>query len=232
VVWKKAATTGHQLDQGAFQVADAAAQAFHQQVQAVFRDAHPAGGRLGPQDLAAHLGVGRLQLRHQAPVPARAQPRVQAGDLGRQPVAGADDPGARVAQVVDGVEELQLGRLLPGQELDVLHHQQLAAAVAALEGVHAAAADGRLELAGEGLGRGVERAPRARAQRLGHHRARQVGLAQAGGTGHVDAGEPGLAPLGHGQAGLARQRIAGAHHEAGEGVGEWRLLRSAACGCG
>ena len=60
----------------------------------------------------------------------------------RQAVAGQHDRRADRAQVLERVEQLELGLRLAREELDVLEHEEVAAlAEAALEGRRVAAAD-------------------------------------------------------------------------------------------
>ena len=62
----------------------------------------------------------------------------------------------RVVERVEGVEELLLGRVLAGDELDVVHQEHVELAVAPLELVHALEAQRVDELVQEALGREVQ----------------------------------------------------------------------------
>ena len=81
---------------------------------------------------------------------------------------------------VEGVEELLLGRVLAGDELDVVHEQHVELAVAALEFVHALEAQRVDQIVQESLGGEVEHAGVGVApEDLVRDRVHQVGLAEA-----------------------------------------------------
>jgi hypothetical protein len=96
----------------------------------------------------------------------------------RSVASGRSSANARVEQVHQRVEQLELRGGLRAEELHVLEHEQVAAlAEAALEELHALAADRGHELAREGLGRGVDRALAPAAARFGDDRAREMCVA-------------------------------------------------------
>ena len=136
------------------------------------------------------------------------------------PVAGEHDLLAGGEQRVEGVDELLLGPRLALEELDVVDQQRVEPAVALLEALRPLGAQRRHELAGEALGgrvvegegRGGGRgsSPRSRPRRCvlpepgrAVEEERVVGL----------AGE-----LGHRQRCRVGEAVAGADHEAVEGV--------------
>ena len=77
------------------------------------------------------------------------------GNLVRRTVAADDDLLLRVVERVEGVEELGLRAFLAGQELDVVHEQDVDAAIALAEIEDAIVADGVDHLVHEALGRDV-----------------------------------------------------------------------------
>ena len=99
--------------------------------------------------------------------------------LGR-PVGRQDDLLAVLVDRVERVEELFLGPLLVGDELDVVDEQQVDAPVARAELVDLALLDAGDELVGELLARGVDDAlAREAAEHLVADGVHQVGLAEA-----------------------------------------------------
>ena len=111
----------------------------------------------------------------------RFQPRLQALDFARIAVAGQDDLLLAVEQRVEGVEELFLGAVLAGEELDVVDQQRVDLLELALERVHRLVLQRLHHRAEELLGAQVHhphgRVGRAHRVAGGEH---QVGLAQAG----------------------------------------------------
>ena len=95
-----------------------------------------------PQDGEPGGEVGRVDRDGQAPLEAVAQPRGEGRELARQPVGGEDELAAALIEGVEGVEELLLGVLLALEELDVVDEQDVEVAVAALEALGAARAQG------------------------------------------------------------------------------------------
>jgi hypothetical protein len=84
---------------------------------------------LGAQDGDARLEVRRGQVGDEAPLEAAAQAFLEGDYQLRRPVAGEDDLLAVLVDRVEGVEELLLGPLLVGDELDVVDEQQVDASV-------------------------------------------------------------------------------------------------------
>ena len=138
------------------------------------------GGRLLADDRDLHLEVRRLDVGDQAPLEPRAQPLLERRDLLGQGVGGHDDLLLRVVQRVERVEELLLGRVLAGDELDVVHQEHVELAVAPLELVHPLEAQGVDEIVQEALGREVQHARvGVAAQDLLRDRVHQVRLSEA-----------------------------------------------------
>ena len=77
---------------------------------------------------------------------------MQVGDLSGRAVARQDDLAVAVEQGVEGVEELFLGTILAGEELDVIDQQGVRLAEAPAELHQLSVLDGRNELVGELLG--------------------------------------------------------------------------------
>ena len=81
------------------------------------------------QDRDARLEVRRLHVHAQAPAEPADQAVLDAGQLLRRPVAAITICWPAAVQVVERVEELRLGLLALGQELDVVHQQDVDLAV-------------------------------------------------------------------------------------------------------
>ena len=132
---------------------------------------------------------------------------------------------------VEGVEELLLGPLALGDELDVVDQQHVDAAISVPEVLHLLLADGVDEVVGELLGGGVQD-PLAR--ELDRHRVadgvHQVRLAQP----HAAVQEERVVgvprPLGHRQGGRVGQAVGRADDEVGERVAAVQVDRVAAGG--
>jgi hypothetical protein len=130
------------------------------------------------QDREPCLFVGWLDVGDESPLEPRSQPGLKALDRARWPVACHDNLAAVGVQVVERVEELFLRAALVGQELDVIHHQQLDRPVAPPELIAASLGDGRHEVVHELLGGNVQRVASGLSRAQGD-RLEEVGLAQA-----------------------------------------------------
>ena len=166
------------------------------------------------------LVVRRLDIRQQAPLEPGPQPVLQRLDLLGRPVGGEDDLLAALVQFVEGVEELLLGGLLPGDELHVVHRQHIGLAVLGMELLGGAVADGGDEFVGELLPlHRQDGEPGVVLFDLLADGVDQVGLAQprppVDKEGVVAVG--GVA--GHRPAGGVGELVAGTHDEGIEGVG-------------
>ena len=90
------------------------------------------GGQLGLlglglllQDGDLGFEVGWLDVGDEAPLEAGAEAVFEVGELFGGPVGGDDDLLHALVQRVEGVEELFLGALLAGEELDVVDEQDV-----------------------------------------------------------------------------------------------------------
>ena len=145
--------------------------------------------------------------------------RLQRGDLGHGAVAGDDDLLLGLEEVVEGVEELLLDALLAGEELHIVHQQDVHVAVTLPELRQGVLLDGvdvfvgeffRGEVGDLGLGVALEDAVPD-----GVH---QVGLAEAGGAVEEE-GVVGLrGRLGDGKGGGMGELVILADDEVLEGV--------------
>ena len=77
------------------------------------------------QDGDPVLEVGLLDVGDHAPLEARDESGLEAGDLLRRPVGGEDDLLAGLVERVEGVEELFLGRFLPFEEVHVVDEEEV-----------------------------------------------------------------------------------------------------------
>ena len=127
------------------------------------------------------LKIRRLHVGGQAPLKAGAQTLFQTFDLLGRAVGGNDDLLVCVVQGVEGVEKLLLGGLLAGNELDIVHQQQVCHAVLHAEVLGAAGADGGDQLIGELLAGNIhDDEVGVGALDLGLDGGEQMGLAQTG----------------------------------------------------
>ena len=140
-------------------------------------------------------------------------------DLLRRPVRREDDLLPVLVDRVERVEELLLGALLVGDELDVVDQEEVDAPVAGPEVVDPALLDARDELVRELLAGGVHD---LLAREAGDHRVpdrvHQVRLAEANPAVQEErvVGVPGA--LGHRQGGGMREPVGRPHDEVREGV--------------
>ncbi len=125
---------GGDPDEGALELTDVVLHVGGDELEDVVGDVVVVGLGLGAQDGEAGLEVGRVDLGDQAGQEPAAQPVLEGLDRLGRPVRGEDDLLAGAVQVVVGVEELLLESLLVLHELDVVDEQDVAVAVAALEG--------------------------------------------------------------------------------------------------
>jgi hypothetical protein len=106
---------------------------------------------LGLEDGQAGLDVRGLDVGHEAALEAAAKPVLQGGDVLGGPVTADDDLLLDLVEGVEGVEELLLGPIFAGQELDVVDEQDVDGAVPVAEVVGLVLLDGRDHLVGEFL---------------------------------------------------------------------------------
>ena len=141
---------GH-LGDGAFQLAGVGVDDAGDEADDVLGQLEVAQAGLLADDGHAGLVARPVDLGDQAPVEPADQALLQVGDLPRAAVAGEDDLPLGLVQRVEGVEELLLGLLVGGEELDVVDHQDVRVAVAVAELVQLAALDGLDEVVDERL---------------------------------------------------------------------------------
>ena len=194
---------GVQLFHGAFQLADVVLQVVGDELGHILGQIQVQKLCLALDDGHAGLEVRRLDIGGQAPLKAGAQALFQALDLLGRAIGSNDDLLVGVVQGVEGVEELFLGGLLAGDELDIVHQQQVGHAVLHAEVLGAAGADGGDQLIGELL--------------AGHIHDDEVGV------GAFDLGLDGRQQMGLAKARAAvdEQRVVSAGR-----VGRHRLRRS------
>ena len=203
----------HDPVQGAFQLAHIRGDAAGQEVEHRVRDhdflRDHAG--FGLQDVEPQLVRGRVDVDHQPPAQTRADPLLEAGQVGRAAVRGDHDLSPTVDQGVESVEELLLGGLLTPDELDVVDHQHVGRAEQLLEPQGVPAAQRLDELIHELLGGQV------------HHLARGVLAADLPGDGvhQVGLAEP--------DAAVKEQRVERRDGQLGDALGrrEGELVRLA-----
>ena len=90
-------------------------------------------GSLLHQNRNARFEIWRLDVRDEAALEAGTQAILQGGQLLWRTVGGQDDLFVGLVQRIKGMEELLLRGLLAFQELNVINHQDVEVAVAALE---------------------------------------------------------------------------------------------------
>jgi hypothetical protein len=76
-----------------------------------------------------------VHLHHEARLEPRGHPLLQGADLHGRAVGGQDDLLSLLHQRVEGVEELLLRGVLAGDELDVVHHEDVHARKACLKSI-------------------------------------------------------------------------------------------------
>src|SRR5690606_12733246 len=81
----------------------------------------------------ARLEVRAGDVRHHTHLETGDETILESGDLLRRTVAGHDDLLVRLVQSVERVEELFLGAVLSGEELDVVDEKDVDSAVGLLE---------------------------------------------------------------------------------------------------
>ncbi len=134
----------------------------------VFGEFPADGTRLFAEDGATGLEIGWLDIGDETLEETGAQPFLETGNVRRSGVGGEDHLTTGGLKGVEGVEELFLGPLLPGDELDVVEEQDIDAAEGLTKGLHLLPADAVDEFVDELLGGHV----RDLASRVGRDRTR------------------------------------------------------------
>ena len=205
---------GHDLLDGALDLTDVVGDVDGDVVADIVIQLQIQGPGLIFQNGHTGLIVRGLDIRQQAPLETGAQPVLQGGHVAGPPVGGHDDLLPGFVEGVEGMEELLLGLLLTGDELDIVHQQQIRLAVLVLELRLTAGLDGGDQLVGEfvaldvdDLGVGI-----LLADAVGDG-VQQVGLSHAGraidkqGVVHI------AGMVGYGDGCAVRKAVTGTHHE-------------------
>ncbi len=136
-------------DEGAFELADVGADVGGDEEGDV-------GGENGVFELCLLLKDGdlglevrRLDVGDEAPLEAGAEAVFEVRQLLRRPVRRDDDLLHRLVERIEGVEELFLGALFAGEELDVVDQEDVDVAELVAEAGHLVVADGVDHLVGE-----------------------------------------------------------------------------------
>ncbi len=148
---------------------------------------------------------------------ARAQALFQGEHRLGRPVGGDDDLLVLTVQGVEGVEELFLGGLFAGDELDVIDEQDVDAAIFVAEGLRGVAADGVDQVVGKLLGGDIQHLQTA-LRALVTNGMQQVGLAQPDAAVQEEWVVRLGRFLGYRLGGGMRQAVAGANHKVFKGI--------------
>ena len=210
---------GVEADEAPLQLTDVAGHMSRDELQHLAGNVHVLLPGLFPQDGDAGFHVGLLDVGDQAPGEAALEALLQLGDLLGRTVAGEDDLLAGSMQGVEGMEEFLLGGIPPGDELDIVHHEDVYVAEAVAELHVPALLDGGNQLVGEVLAGDVEQALlRVLLLHIVADGVHEVGLAQA----HAAVDEQRVVRVRRGLSHRQRRRmgeaVAAAHHEGVEGV--------------
>ena len=143
---------GDQADERAFQLAHVAANVAGDELGDIVGQGDMLALGLLLQNGDLGFKIGRLDVGNQAPLEAGAETVLDLGQFLGRTVAGDDDLTVGVMQRIEGVEELLLGALLAGEELDVVDQQQIDAAETVAEAHHLVVLDGVDHLVGELFG--------------------------------------------------------------------------------
>ena len=224
------AGVGCQTGQAAFQLAYVGVDALGDQLQHIIGDDQVLKLGLLAQNGQTGLEVGALDVSVQAALEAAAQALLQLLDLPGRLVAGHDDLLARLLEVVEGVEELLLRGALAGNELDIVHHEDIGSAETVTELLVAVGLHGGDQLVGKVLAGDVDDV-HLRMQLVGivADGVHEMGLAKA----HAAVDEQGVVclrgHLGHRQGYRVGEPVAAAHHEGIEGVLGVQVGQTGAC---
>jgi hypothetical protein len=165
------------------------------------------------------LQVRGLDIGHEAPDEAGAQPFLETLDGGRGSIGGEHNLMARLVEGVEGVEEFLLRSLFAGQGVHVVEEEEVDGAVGLAEKGHAAQPNGGDELVDELFGGDVANAGLGPGGgEVVTDGVEEVGLAKAG-TAVNEQGVVGLAGiLGDGLSSGAGELVGGAGNEGSEGI--------------
>ncbi len=171
--------------------------------------------------------IGRLNVGDQSPLKARAEAIFDLGQFLRRTIAGDHDLTVGIVQRIEGVEELLLGALFSGKELNVIDQQHIYTAETIAETDHPVVLDGVDHLVGELLGGEIDDGAVGLTQLdLMADRLHEVGLAHT----HAAIEEERIVGLagsgGDGQSGGMGKLVSAADDEAAEGVARIELGRT------
>ena len=184
-----------------------------------FGTATPSRSPLEAEDRRSGFDIRQRDIGDQTALEARAQPVVERLDRLRVTIGGNHDLLARLIELVEGVEELLLGALLAGDELDVVDHQNVDRAVARPELVGLLAHDRLDQLVGEALRRDVEHLePVVCRQRPVADGVQEVSLAQPHTPVEEERVEGARRRVGDGHRGGMGQPVRAADDEGFEGI--------------
>ena len=208
--------------QRAQQLADVVDTESGHRLEHAFGERRPSLLRLAPEDGHPGLVVGGGDVDDEAAREAADQPLVQGLDLRRRPVTGEDDLPVCGLQGVGQPEQLRLHLATMGEELHVVHQEQIHVEEPLAVGVALPRGDSGVERLDELVeGEILHRQPRIdRAGRVAHTHE-QVGLAQSGSGVDEQRVVHRARRLGHRLGGGDRQAVGRSDHvglEAVEGV--------------
>src|SRR5437764_119246 len=115
--------------QRALQLADVSLDFVCDEAEHLFRDQAHVVAELGVKDGEASLEVRRLDISDKTPFESRTQPVLERRDLLGRAVGRDDDLLVDLVKRIEGMEELFLGPVLAGEELNVVDQQHVDRAV-------------------------------------------------------------------------------------------------------
>src|ERR1700730_7993557 len=132
---------GHESDQSALQLAYIGLDGPSDVLGDVVGNMHALVLRFFLKNGDLCLKIGWLDIGDEAPFEARAQPLLDGGDFLRWAIRGDHDLFLLVVESVERVKKLFLGPLARGNELNVIHHEDVHVPEPVAEGGHAFEAD-------------------------------------------------------------------------------------------
>ena len=149
---------GDDAGQRAFQLADIAVDAVRDEIEDVVGDVEILLHGFLLENRHARLEIRRLDVGGHAPFETGTEPVLDDLDFPRMTVGGQDDGLVRVVKRVESVEKFLLRAFLGVQELDVVHQQDVDAAIFPLEFLRLAFPDGSDEVVQEFFAGDIEHA--------------------------------------------------------------------------
>ena len=197
------------------------------------------GGGLRAENVAPDDRIGHFEFGDEAAADLVTHPFVETAEVTGRAVAGEKDASASIENVLDGVEELELGLCASTEELDILDDEQPDwTAVPALPFLRVAQSHGRDEFTRELFGRGVDDLGGSIASnvepevstmslRFSGGRPREMGFTHARFTAEIELIETALALPRQCESCLSGERVTRADDEAFEAEGQLGLGGSA-----